>query len=163
MTVVSCCRYKEESEYVKFDFSISPKDGCAMEYVNVKYSTQYNQYSYALGDGDVDSCLRTDGCKGISHITFCPRTLDMSGSNAENKITATPSFLPSNYESTAPSKVMSVTTAPSNNDNFFVLSATVDNIPTVSKVSTMPTLEPSSSPSSNPSSVSIDTSIIKLE
>ena len=70
-------RYKEGNEWAKFDFSVTPSIGCAMEYVNVKYSTQYNRYTYLKGEGDSDTCLRVDNdtCKGISHVTFCPRSI----------------------------------------------------------------------------------------
>ena len=74
-------RYKDGNEWAKFDFSVTPTIGCAMEYVNVKYSNQYTTYTYMEGEGNRDSCLRVDNdtCQGIGHVTFCPRSItDMS-------------------------------------------------------------------------------------
>ena len=72
-----------------------------MEYVNVKYSTQYNRYTYLEGEGDSDTCLRVDNdtCKGISHVTFCPRSI--------TDLSIEPSFEPK-FPSAEPSNIKPV-------------------------------------------------------
>ena len=98
-------RYKEGNEWAKFDFSVTPSIGCAMEYVNVKYSTQYNRYTYLEGEGDSDTCLRVDNdtCKGISHVTFCPRSI----TDLSIEPSFEPSIDPSSYISMVPSNKVS--------------------------------------------------------
>ena len=82
-------RYKDGNEWAKFDFSVTPTIGCAMEYVNVKYSNQYTTYTYMEGEGSRDACLRVDNdtCHGISHVTFCPRSI--------TNLSSEPSLVPS--------------------------------------------------------------------
>ena len=59
--------------------------GCEVEYVNVKFGNNYWTYDYDAGSATSDTCLRSDGCKGISHATFCPPSSGSpSGSNGSD-------------------------------------------------------------------------------
>ena len=67
------CRYKDESEWVQFDYSISPVVGCTMAYVSVNFGGKHWNYSNELGSGTTsDTCLQSRLCSEISRVTFCP-------------------------------------------------------------------------------------------
>ena len=136
------CRYKDQAEWIQFDYSTSPAVGCEIEYVNVKFATNYWTYSYDTGSATSDTCLRSDGCKGISHATFCP---PLSGSPSG----------PSSANSSSPT--IETSSAPSSANSS---SPTTESSSAPSSAnSSSPTTESSSAPSSaNSSSLTTETS-----
>ena len=75
MVTLHNIQYKEdgnESEMVQFDYYVSPVNTCSVSEVYVKFGSEYVVYTTADVIGlDSDCGLRSDDCKGISHVMFC--------------------------------------------------------------------------------------------
>ena len=62
-------RFNYVGDVVQFDYFISPAETCSVGNVNVYYGAEHVIYSSDSLDSDCG--LRSDGCLGITQITFC--------------------------------------------------------------------------------------------
>ena len=104
-------QYNNAGDMIQFDYFISPADTCSVENVYIQFGVDYAMYS-SLGL-DSDCGMRSDGCLGITQISFCQE----EPSAPSSVTTLAPSGADMFNENDSPTTVVS-TSAPSDFDMF---------------------------------------------
>ena len=102
-------QYNNSGDMIQFDYFISPADTCSVNNVYIQFGVDYVMYSSRGLDSDCG--MRSDGCLGITQISFCQEEPSAPSS--------VPTFAPSGAgmfnENDTPTIVVS-TSAPSDFD-----------------------------------------------